>query len=348
MNTPIERPPLVSVCVPTYNGAEFLRECLASLQAQTLGDFEVILVDDESSDATLAIAAEFEQNDARFKIHRNAKRLGLVGNWNRCLDLARGEWIKFLFQDDLLDARCLEQLVSACQKNDCPFSFCRRNVLFDANVPAELQNYFARHQRLLDEIYGGYNSFLDANAFTRAVAANMDWNPVGEPTVALFRRSVVEELGRIEPMMIQRCDSEYWLRLGTNTGVAHVSEKLATFRVHGKSTTSSNISKRDYRARFMDPLIQHWLIMNADHYARLRGELCRRSSSLIESWRLVWAANHARTLANAEPVNPELQAEWRNVVAAFPNLESLARIGKFFTAIRAFIPLKGKGETNQI
>ena len=342
MNPPAVKPPLVSVCVPTYNGAEFLRECLVSLQAQTLRDFEVIIVDDESADGTVAVAESFAATDARFRIHRNPRRLGLVGNWNQCLGLARGEWIKFLFQDDLLESRCLERLVTACESHGARLGFCQRHVLFDGAVAADLKDYFGRHQQLLAEIYGAQDSFLDARAFARAAAANLDWNLLGEPTVVLFHRSVVGEFGLPQPQMIQRCDSEYWLRIGTNTGVAHVAEKLATFRVHGQSTTSKNISKRDYRARFVDPLLQHWLILHEENYARLRGELCRNEGSLLNWWRLVWAANHAREMAFTPSAEPALRAEWLAVAAAFPNLETLARIGKCFTTLRALVPVKGK------
>lgn len=331
----------VSVCVPTYNGEAYLKECLESIRAQTFTDFEVIIVDDESSDETLAIAKEFAQRDNRFRIHRNPKRLGLVGNWNRSLELARGEWIKFVFQDDTIENRCLERMVASCQHYQCAFGFCRRHVIFDDLASSTIRGYFETHQALLDEIYGTNDCYMDGKAFARMAVKRLDWNPVGEPTVVLFNRSVIKDFGMFVPAMIQRCDTEYWLRLATNVGVVHVAERLATFRVHDKSTTSRNQSKRDYRTRLVDPLVMHYLILHDKHYQKLRRELFRSSGRLVNWWRLVWAAHQAWAVATASPGNLEIKAEWDNVVNAYPKLKSLAWAGFFLTKIRSGMGVLG-------
>src|ERR1051325_8445652 len=101
-------PPEVSVCVPTYNGSAYVGDCLRSIQAQTFDDFEILVVDDDSDDQTWEIVAQYGKADARIRSVTNPRRLGLVGNWNRCVELSRGEWIKFVFQDDVLKRNCLE------------------------------------------------------------------------------------------------------------------------------------------------------------------------------------------------------------------------------------------------
>src|SRR5437899_12562971 len=99
--------PSVSICIPTYNGAAHLAPCLESALNQTWTDFELLIVDDASSDDTVAITEACAARDRRVRVARNPRNLGLVGNWNRCLELAKGTWIKFLFQDDLLSPACL-------------------------------------------------------------------------------------------------------------------------------------------------------------------------------------------------------------------------------------------------
>ncbi len=79
----------VSVLVPAYNGATFVGQCLTSIQAQSHQDIEVLVVDDGSTDDTLAIAREFARQDPRVRVEVNAHNLGLVGNWARCIELAR-------------------------------------------------------------------------------------------------------------------------------------------------------------------------------------------------------------------------------------------------------------------
>lgn len=111
-----EKPyPYVSVCIPTYNGGKYIRECIESILVQTYSDFEILIVDDKSSDETIEVVEEFAKRDKRIRIVRNQQNLGLVKNWNRCVELSEGEWIKFLFQDDLLAPDCIEELINACQ-----------------------------------------------------------------------------------------------------------------------------------------------------------------------------------------------------------------------------------------
>jgi len=161
--------PLVSICVPTYNGGEFLRDCLASIQAQTLGDFEVLIVDDDSQDDSYEIAAGFASRDPRFLVHRNPNRLGLVGNWNRCLELSRGTWIKLVFQDDLIESHCLERLVESCGRHKRTFAFCDRNFLFDDSVDDATRDAFRRHQAMITEAYEK-EDYADAGQFARICA----------------------------------------------------------------------------------------------------------------------------------------------------------------------------------
>src|SRR5438045_5765583 len=88
--------PTISVCVPTYNGAAFLAQTLDSIAAQTFDDFEILIVDDTSTDTTLSIAESFAATEPRARIIRNAERAGSSArNANQCLRHARGEWIKF-------------------------------------------------------------------------------------------------------------------------------------------------------------------------------------------------------------------------------------------------------------
>src|SRR5450631_1193388 len=103
--------PVISVCVPTYNGSKYLGNCLDSILSQTFNDFEVLIVDDLSSDNTFDIAMAYAERDKRFKLFQNTVNLGLVGNWNQCVELAGGEWIKFVFQDDVLAPECIEKLL---------------------------------------------------------------------------------------------------------------------------------------------------------------------------------------------------------------------------------------------
>ena len=99
----------VSVCIPSYNGEAFIAEAITSVLAQNLQDFECLVVDDCSDDATLEIVNSL--SDPKIRVCRNSTRLGLPGNWNRCLALARGEYICLFHQDDVMLPGNLEKKI---------------------------------------------------------------------------------------------------------------------------------------------------------------------------------------------------------------------------------------------
>ena len=145
--------PKVSICIPTYNGREHLKECLESIRAQTFQNFEVVICDDQSSDGTLDFARELARGDNRFRFIQNQRRLGLAGNWNRSISAARGEWIKFVFQDDIIAPTCVEKLLQACERSGESFAFCARNFIFGNGIVPWMSQWFPKHQSELDAMY---------------------------------------------------------------------------------------------------------------------------------------------------------------------------------------------------
>jgi glycosyltransferase involved in cell wall biosynthesis len=99
------------VCVTTYNYARFLPQCIESVLAQDLTDFELIICDDCSSDDTEDVVARFARTDSRIRAFRNEVNLGMNPNLKRCAELARGEFIKVLCADDWIAPNCLSRMV---------------------------------------------------------------------------------------------------------------------------------------------------------------------------------------------------------------------------------------------
>lgn len=92
--------PRLTVALPTCDGARHLREALAGVRAQGDIGFDILVSDDRSDDDTVAIARELLGDRARILV--NSERLGLAGNWNRCVELSRTEWIAIFHQDDVM------------------------------------------------------------------------------------------------------------------------------------------------------------------------------------------------------------------------------------------------------
>ena len=101
----------ISVILPCYNAARYLGECLNSLLAQTMGDFEALLVDDGSTDDTLAVAQEYAAKDARIRVIHQ-ENAGVSAARNRALEQAKGEWATFVDGDDALPENAFETLLS--------------------------------------------------------------------------------------------------------------------------------------------------------------------------------------------------------------------------------------------
>ena len=129
--------PQFSIVIPTYKRPEYLREAIMSALAQEgcRPDYEVLVVDNEETDENTESGTEAlvrTVQDKRLLYYRNSKNLGMCGNWNRCIELARSRWVVFLHDDDLLLKDCLYRLNNYIEKYDtdeCPLGYIKSEVL---------------------------------------------------------------------------------------------------------------------------------------------------------------------------------------------------------------------------
>ena len=130
----------VSVLIPMYNGDQYIVAAIESVLRQSYSNIELIIVDDGSTDNSVNIMQQYLSADTRIQLIQNENNLGLVGNWNRCVELATGEWIKFLFQDDLLEPSCIERMVEIGDRTRCPFVASRRDFIFEDVAQSTINN----------------------------------------------------------------------------------------------------------------------------------------------------------------------------------------------------------------
>ena len=107
--------PLVSVCIPAYNNAEYIKDTIDSILNQTYQNIELVIVDDNSKDNTYELIQKI--GDERIKLYHNDKNLGMSGNWNRCLSLCTGKYAKLVCADDILSPDALKREVDALEAN---------------------------------------------------------------------------------------------------------------------------------------------------------------------------------------------------------------------------------------
>lgn len=311
--------PTVSICIPTYNGEEYLKNCLDSVLSQTFSDFEVLIVDDQSIDATVSIAQEYADQDPRVQIVQNPKNLGLVGNWNRCAHIAQGKWIKFVFQDDLIAPQCLEKMLGASQA-ESSIICCRRDFIFSSNTPENIRRFYENILELQHFFPKGGE--LSVEDYCQLILGNLGHNFVGEPTGVMIRREAFHRFGSFNPHLIQICDLEFWTRIAANTGITYVPEILATFRLHGQSTSSKNHADRQYRVEVLDPLIfLHDLVLHP-LYAPFRAIAAAQSSPVNLNALLRKRAYQARKDIQHHAA---LREAWEKVLIAYPALADFSQ-----------------------
>lgn len=243
---------LVSICIPVYNGQDFLAAALDSALAQTYRNVEILIVEDGSSDASVAIAAHYAERYPSVRLIANPQNYGLVGNWNRCVELARGTWIKFLFQDDLLSPDCVARLLELGQ-NGWPFVACDREFLFEGAVSDELVEFYRRNRAHVHAVFRG-QAGCTAIEYVAQALPELQRNWIGEPSATLIRADVFATYGLFNPALSQLCDLEFWHRLGGNVGIGFVPRTLASFRVHAGGATAKNQGNRRFLSSSLDKL----------------------------------------------------------------------------------------------
>lgn len=263
--------PFISICIPVYNGAAYLRECLDSCFSQDYANFEVLVCDDGSSDGSLELIQTYQNKFPQLRFYKNEKNLGLVGNWNRCVELAKGEWIKFVFQDDYIRKDCLSEFVKQI-KPDTQLLVSKRHFVLPDNADVEIKTYYSSTVRTLENTCGT-KAFYPAKEISGAAMKHIGMNFIAEPSLSLFRKSALNTVGAFQPLLKQICDLEFMLRLASCFGVSYIAEDLCFFRIHKASTTNTNVSTNYFELRFIEPVLFSWLLLYSDGFESLRKHL---------------------------------------------------------------------------
>ena len=219
--------PKVSVLIPTYNYAGYLAEAIESVLSQSYADFELLIIDDHSTDDTKEVVSRYAGKDERILFKVNPHNVGMVENWNLCLGQAKGEYVKYLFGDDLLwSADALRLMVEALDKAPgVSLVASARRIIDSAGKPIAIWTHFPDTSRM----DGG----LVINRCLREQK-----NLVGEPSAVLFRKGSCKE--GFNSKFLHIVDMEFWFRLLEKGGFAYINRPLAAFRRHNAQRSKSN------------------------------------------------------------------------------------------------------------
>ncbi len=234
--------PVVSVCMPVHNGARYLSEAIESILNQTFTDFELIIIDDASPDATHEIASTFR--DPRLRVYRNDRNLGPEGNWNRALEMARGRYIKVLPGDDTLYPECLEHQVAVLEdagNRDVVLVYCARDIIDSAG------------RKVMRAKFPGHGRIKAASLVRRTVRYGT--NIIGEPGAVLFRADAARRTGGFDASLGFVTDLDYWLRLLQLGDAWAIGAALCTFRLSGENWSAAlGLERCSQYLQFLDRL----------------------------------------------------------------------------------------------
>jgi glycosyltransferase involved in cell wall biosynthesis len=165
MQFPGSRSPRLSIGVPVFNEERYLDASLASIAAQTYGDFEVVICDNASTDRTPEIAASWAARDSRFRVHRCTTNRGAAPNFNWCFELSGGEYFKWCAADDIIRPEYLERCVAALDAHP------------EASLAYSGAHDIDRNGRIIGEIHDNrwplrFDSSIVAHRFLDLIATN--------------------------------------------------------------------------------------------------------------------------------------------------------------------------------
>lgn len=262
--------PCVSVVVPVYNGERFLAETLRSIQEQTFEDWECIVVDDGSSDASVTIAEKFRKDDARFRLIRQ-ENAGVSAARNRGMAERNAEahYLLFMDQDDLGQPFLLDALVDVLRVDHKALASHGLSDLIDEHGKSLGNGVYAASMRRRLGFDG--RSIVDWRSSDPTTFANSVWfNPVCPPGVLLVRCDVAASIGGWNPCFRGAQDWDFVIRLSRLTPILFVDRVVCLYRRHsGNVSNDSALNKREIR------LLYHKTFFSSentdDERAMLRG-----------------------------------------------------------------------------
>jgi glycosyltransferase involved in cell wall biosynthesis len=225
------RPPLISVCMPVYNAERYIAEAVESILAQTFGDFEFIIIDDGSTDRSLAILQRYAAQDARIRLSSRPNG-GYLIRLNEMLDEARGELIARMDADDVaMPERFAKQLDYLNAHPEVVVVSCRTLAIDSDGDPIRefctIQDHEEIDRTHLEARHGGVMSHPGA----------------------MIRADAIRAVGgyRAEYWPVE--DMDLWLRLAEVGRLASLPERLLKYRQHLESIGSTKQAEQNERSQ---------------------------------------------------------------------------------------------------
>ncbi len=225
--------PLVSVIIPNYNHASYLKHRIDSVLNQTYTNIEVILLDDKSTDNSREIIEEYRNHPKVVYIEYNEINSGSTfKQWLKGLNLAKGEWIWIAESDDVANPEFINTLIFSDSEN-CGVKYCRSNLIDENNREISLYNFNSMPD---PDVYPEFRSNFELKGKDFILKFMLDRNSIPNASAVIFRRDLVEKniFEKIEHTKLFG-DWLFWLHLLKNSNVFYSADALNDFRFHQRT-----------------------------------------------------------------------------------------------------------------
>jgi glycosyltransferase involved in cell wall biosynthesis len=236
--------PRVSVVMPVYNGQKYLRESIESVLRQTFGDWELVVMDNRSTDETEAIGREYAAQDGRIRFIRCEEFVDVHANHNRALRAidSNSQYVKVLHADDWIYPECL----------------ARKVAIADEHPSASLvSSYRLQDTKVLHDGFFPYTqTFMEGKAALRKSLLGPNWI-TGSPTSLLFRADLVRAEPRFFDDRVWHSDTDVSYRLMLQGDVAFVHQVLTFTRIHPGALTTFSYRVNSYISQELRMLLRY-------------------------------------------------------------------------------------------
>lgn len=210
------RPPAISVVMPAYNAEKFIGEAIESILNQTFKDFELVILNDASTDGTLDVINLYARRDSRTKVITNHQNLYIAGNRNKGIGLSQGKYIVWQDADDIAYKTRLEELFTFMESHP-EVGICGSYLdIFDETGNTHIREYKIDDKELRSSIFR--------------------YSPVAQPS-AIIRKECFDKVGLYNLDMPPAEDLEMSFRIGEHYKFGNIPKPLIKYRTHTSSAT---------------------------------------------------------------------------------------------------------------
>lgn len=274
--------PYVCVCLPTYNSSKTVSETIESILAQTHKNFQLIVVDNASTDSTVEIVEHYMKKDLRVNIHKFTENVGAEGNFTRCFELAEGDYTAIYHADDVYELNILERQVAFLEQ------YMDAGAVFTSAVDIDENGVKGKVRKIPNELLNLDKELYNFNDIFKMV---LKYGNFLICPSAMVRTNIYKEDIRVwnGKDYATSADLDVWLRILNKHSIGIINEPLINYRV---STSSFSYNYARSRTK------RHDLFLVLDDYINGYGKDYVNSSDIKNYKQLLIKDNINRSISH--------------------------------------------------